>query len=74
MMSTGMRTFFSLGFRKISCHCIRVSLHKNSLLRMCVQTDITGKTSLLFKYPKCTIKILEGGGMVDGEGVAAKDA
>ena len=35
MMSTGIRSFFSLGFRQISGECIRVSLRKNSLLRMC---------------------------------------
>ena len=51
MMSMGMCTFFSLGYRKISSHGIRVSFRKTSFLRMCVQTGITGKTGFLVKYP-----------------------
>ena len=51
MMSMVMRTFFSLGFRKISGYCIRVSLRKNLLLRMCANRYSWKNKFLVRKYP-----------------------
>ena len=51
MMSAGMRTFFSLVFRKISGQGIRVSFRKNSLLRMCANRYNRKNKFLVRKYP-----------------------
>ena len=45
MMSTGMRTFFQSGIQKNLKSRYESFVPQNSLLRMCVQTGRTGKTS-----------------------------
>ena len=50
MLSTGIRIFFSLGFRKISGHCISFVAQKFASAHVCKQVK-QGEQVLVRKYP-----------------------